>query len=489
MKKVYYIILSLSLIALSSCNDFLDIKPKGVLIPEFYEDYQRLLNHQNTMSIDNTYTNYITDDILLGDESVPYGQLIQAQEYMQNLYTFQHGDILSKGMTDYLWENAYKRIYTFNVVINNVGGCPDGTQKEKDELLATAKLNRAYEYLILVNMYANHYSPTTAGTDLGVPIILSEDISKNYKRHSVEEVYTQILQDLNDAQKSIPEKASSKFFPDQKSLNALFAKVYLYMGNWEKAKEYAAKIVTGTPQLINLTDYIIDPKANGSGRVYNQVLGKKYPDIREDNPESLLAKNGSVIGLSRNIYLSQDFLDTFKKDLPENATDQRRALFTIDNEFKLYNNISKFPGKTMWVAYCEFNGGLNYSETMLILAECEARLSLKGGNGAAASMEAAYKLLDELRDYRILDNQPLPRKDAQAALQTVLEERRRELSFRGSTRLIDLKRLNREEAFKKDIVHSAGSQTWTLPANDPRYILPLPPKVTGENPSIPQLER
>lgn len=83
----------------------------------------------------------------------------------------------------------------------------------------------------------------------------------------------------------------------------------------------------------------------------------------------------------------------------------------------------------------------------------------------------------------------MPQKDAQSALRTVLEERRRELAFRGSLRLFDLKRLNREDAFRKEVKHYVGDEEFVLPANDPRYILPLPPRVIAANPGLPQLER
>ena len=49
--------------------------------------------------------------------------------------------------------------------------------------------------------------------------------------------------------------------------------------------------------------------------------------------------------------------------------------------------------------------------------------------------------------------------------------------------------MNRESWFAKTITHSAGNEgTWTLPANDPRYILPVPESVTSFNP-MPEYER
>ena len=82
-----------------------------------------------------------------------------------------------------------------------------------------------------------------------------------------------------------------------------------------------------------------------------------------------------------------------------------------------------------------------------------------------------------------------PEKTRPEVLKMTIDERRREFVFNGITRLVDLKRMNRESWFAKDIVHSADGETWTLPANDPRYILPIPNTVLEFNPDIPQYDR
>lgn len=41
-------------------------------------------------------------------------------------------------------------------------------------------VGRAFEYLTLVNAYANHYDPSTAATDPGVPLMLDKNINKQF---------------------------------------------------------------------------------------------------------------------------------------------------------------------------------------------------------------------------------------------------------------------------------------------------------------------
>ena len=183
----------------------------------------------------------------------------------------------------------------------------------------------------------------------------------------------------------------------------------------------------------------------------------------------------------RQVYASEDLKALYRRDLPAGAVDQRRVLNYADDTFKLYNNTYQFPGKSMWVAYTQPNLGMNSTEFFLILAECYAR---------SDEMEQCLTILDRIRDKRIVGNVPLPRTTVQEALRLTLDERRREFALQGgSLRLVDLKRLNREEPFKKDILHTVGEYRYSLPANDERYVLPLPPAVISANPSIPVYPR
>jgi hypothetical protein len=54
---------------------------------------------------------------------------------------------------------------------------------------------------------------------------------------------------------------------------------------------------------------------------------------------------------------------------------------------------------------------------------------------------------------RIAGNQPLVAATKDDALRMALEERRRETAYQGSTRLIDLKRLNKDPRFAKTVTH------------------------------------
>ena len=159
----------------------------------------------------------------------------------------------------------------------------------------------------------------------------------------------------------------------------------------------------------------------------------------------------------------------------------REHLYFAKNSVNIGTGINfLFPGYSLYVAYTQRNPGMLLSDLYLILAETEARIGSK---------DKALEYLDHLRDYRITDNVPLSATTNKEALNIVLDERRREFSFLSDFRFQDLKRLNTEPDFAKDLVHNFAGVTYTMPANDPRYILPLSRDVVKFNPDIPQYER
>ena len=105
-------------------------------------------------------------------------------------------------------------------------------------------------------------------------------------------------------------------------------------------------------------------------------------------------------------------------------------------------------------------------------------------NRLYAGLDKAMEYINTLRDNRIIDNVPLVASDNKDALVKVLEERRREMPMLGCTRLIDLKRLNREPEFAKTIVHEVNGVEYRLEPNSPKYILPIPPSVLRFNPDM-----
>ena len=457
MKTIYHILATLALATtLSACDSYLDIKPKGERIPETASDYRSMLSHPNIQKIGETYPVYLTDDCYLPDSAVNTATpgLNTITPYLKRLYTFDK-EVFGDGEDDTFWFSAYSRIFTNNVVVREVMEATEGTNEEKNAIRGEALVNRALDYLYLVNGYAKHYNEATADNDPGVPLLLDADISQtNLTRASVKSVYQQILADLNEAEKALPAEISTNAFHASKdAARGLLARTLLYMGNYADALKAANEVIARHDTLLNLTQYAV-VKPNG-------MIGRTNVPDADANPESIFIKYAPYIfGLSSHVFPSDSLLKLYED------ADMRKVLFMAET----------FRGKTLprpiWVPYVRANTAISTPELFLIAAECEARVGY---------MPHALALVNKLRAHRIKENAYVSLADKDSVLSFVLEERRRELAFNGFLRLVDLKRLNLDPRFATTVKHVGEAETWTLPPNDPRYILPIPQKVMRFN--------
>ncbi len=487
MKKtniIKYAFLALAVLSFSSCDDWLNNKPKGFTIPEKYEDYVQLINNQGLIIGYHNYPVYFTDDLqLLASgtlEDCSSFDFASQDQYYQRIYSFEHGQVFTPGESDPIWEGCYSNIFTYNAIINNVLSSSGGNDTDKKNVWAQALVGRAYEYLTLVNLYATHYNKETAETDYGVPLVLSEELTgEKYARATVADVYRQIEEDLTKAAPSLKEKAPNIYMPAQPAGYAFLARMYLYMGEYQKALDNANISLEKNNTLLDLTEYTT--KSGTWGRIIKaDGSDEEFPSL--NNPEYIFARY-----CSHDMYLkaavSDDLLATFKENLPEEGEDMRFRLFYSVDRFDSKKG-EEFPGYTSYAPYIYTNLGFSIPETYLIAAECEARV----GN-----VNTALKHLNDLRDMRIKNNvhfETPTTLSREEVLKLVINERRKEFAYIGMFRLIDLKRLNREAWFAKTITHSAGSEgTWTLEPNDLRYIMPVPENVLSFNPDMPQYER
>lgn len=489
MKIRIYLALIAATFAMQSCDSFLDVRPKGYTIPEKFEDYEKLMNSSYLYTTLDVYPSFFTDDILLlsrKQTTVSWFEYEGKSDEQRNLYSFQHGQIYTPGNNDGIWEGSYSNIFTYNAVINNVMSAPDASDTEKKRLRAEALIGRAFEYMNLVNVYAKHYDAATAATDYGVPLVLSEKIGVAYKRNTVAEVYEQISKDLNTATPDLSDKVAHSFRPNQSIGYAFLSRMYLYMGKYSEA-------LTNANEALKLSNTLVDYKLYTTQHsTFGRIILADNKDVEfpdeHYNPENIYTRMlGGTSYLFKSVAASKELIDAFKENLTPDGKDMRFELFFLTDEanFKMDANAApeKFVGYTTFAPYLQLNAGFTTPEIYLIAAECEARVG---------SIDKALGHLNTLRDSRIKGNvhyvnQPAMTK--QQALKLVIDERRREFAFSGIYRLVDLKRMNRETGFAKTITHSAEGQTWELPANDPRYIMPVPLNVLDYNSDMPQYER
>ena len=201
MKKLPLYIIT-SLLVLSGCTKFLDIRPKDKFIPLTVADYENMLNSGTIVNYGDYFWDLLSDDAFL-PEGEPGNLYTKQSLWGRKIYTFNPSPY-DQNANDYLWSEGYKRIFYFNTIINNIMDATEGTEANKKSVRAEALLGRAMEHLQLVNVYAQHYDAATAATEPGVPIALIADINAKFTRNTVKEVYDQVISDANAAIATVP---------------------------------------------------------------------------------------------------------------------------------------------------------------------------------------------------------------------------------------------------------------------------------------------
>lgn len=433
------------------CDNYVDIKTEGRLIPEETENYRYLLQNSYVYDISYGAVDVASDDISFQNDAQTTA--LGASDYYRpfvNLYKWSD-QIYLDGELDYNMNSLYSALYNVNIVINEVMKSKNGTEAEKLAIKGEAQVHRAFIFLTLVNTFGKAYDATTAATDPGIVLFTTPTVSDDIKRTSVQNAYDIILSDLNDAVNSGLKPINSGTnvaFPSRASAYALLARTYLYMRNYPLALENAEKALAIQSTLNNLEDFEFSA----------------FPTRRFDS-ELILSKWNGYSSLSyapQILSLSNELINTF------DTNDLRYVLFTQpSSSFSSDYTIGRSYAKEGLTGESR-NAGPTVPEMMLIKAECQAR----AGSGDLAMAE-----INKLRQKRFRAAQyvPMTAIDSKDALIKVLAERRRELMGTGGFRWFDLKRLNKEPEFAKTITHTFAGQTFTLAPNSDRYQLPFAP--------------
>lgn len=149
--------------------------------------------------------------------------------------------------TNKLFGQAYSMIGNCNAVVNRAELLTDGNEKDITTLVAEARCLRAFYYSILVNTYGN------------VTLTLeesSQDPILTPQRNSIEELYTQIIDDLKFAANNLEDTPydNNRARVTKKTALGLLARVYAQGGGeyglteegvsyWQRAKEVAEDMI------------------------------------------------------------------------------------------------------------------------------------------------------------------------------------------------------------------------------------------------------
>lgn len=260
MKKIIYIILFCNLFLIGCSSDFLDKAPISNANEENFYKSQKDIETGLWSAYNSLYTLY-------GPESLPsfYGELMSDNAYsdnaagrIQDYESFElHTMTIDNELVFNFWNNYYKALFTVNNIIVNAEKLDFAN---RDALIGEAKFLRALYYFDMVRAWGDVPLVTT-------PLSIADAYAQG--RTPKEQVYAQIVADLDFAAAKLPVKTSQRFVgaASQEAANTLLGKVYLTMGNKTKAAETLLKVY-GKFSLVPYADLWSLTKKNGASSIF-----------------------------------------------------------------------------------------------------------------------------------------------------------------------------------------------------------------------------
>jgi len=465
---------------MSSCeDDFLEAKPELTVLEGANFDTPELALAQ----VNGLYAS-LKHGRFLGGRYQIYND-IRAEEFLNRTsnnvtgYSIwnQTGGADEPYLTD-IWARGYLTINRANTFLAGLEENADKLDPEDvANFRAEAKFIRAISYFSLVQMFAKPYTADN-GASPGLPLRLQPEFNSDnnsLSRSTVAQVYTQILQDLNDAEAELPETYSSRELATTRAHKntaiALKTRVYLVMGRYADVITEGNKIVSQEA-----------PFKTTSGVAYN--LEDNVADVFENdvNEEVILAAPFAATdapGTQNQLGYYYTWAGTGNLEYPLNTEapgilanpqweedDARRTELT-DVDSKVGTYTLKYSGDSPFIDWAPL---IRYAEVLLNLAEAEAEVGDQAR--AIALLEAVHQRSDAAWAYTGSTQQEL--------IDAILTERRIELLAEG---------FRTNDLFRRGLpILSRGAGSPTAPAmiepSDSRYVLPIPTSETNTNPGL-----
>lgn len=152
--------------------------------------------------------------------------------------------------TSRVWLYTYQMIGNINSLLPVLESynAPDGERESVNHLIGENLLLRASAYFNCNNIFGRPYLDANgANNNLGIPIKTTNDINFFPPRSTVADVYKQIVADATRAanymKRSVSTTPKNNNYVSQEVAWAFLSRVYLYMGEWEKAKLYTDSVI------------------------------------------------------------------------------------------------------------------------------------------------------------------------------------------------------------------------------------------------------
>lgn len=447
----------------TSCDDKLDITPKGMTTLDNVADLELLLNYEYS------FGNGPLNDIgMVCNDGFPawydMAELVASPMTLEYAYV-KWDESIDRAVlaeSDSRYNSIYRQIYYCNVITEKA---PDATGSDavRNLIIAEAKIKRAYFHYLLVNIYAKQYDEATAAQLGGVPYVDYVNMEVNKDKNTIAEVYAGILADCSDDVIAALPSNANVMRADKAFGNAVRAKVLMQMKRYDEAAHYA-----------------------GEALRYNNNLENRSATMTTESWELPWDNNNNYLYIGGGARVSLTYT-CMSKELA--------ALFSPDDYIRKYevgwNGMPTwedsaveyaYPGGMIYTAFSNVifnNYGIRTEDMYYLLAETNIR---------AGQVDDGLNYVDMVQLRRIEGYQALKGTGlSQAQAMRKMQEAKKVEMYGTYNNFFDCKRWNTEADYRTSITRDLGEYgTFTLSPDSPLWVMPFPANATRYNPTLTQ---
>ncbi len=480
MKKITIILTVLGLMLITSCEDFLDVKPSNYAASE-----TSITNAADAKVAINGLMRKMTSSLYYGRNFVIYGDAkggdfaIRSQGRGSDYYySFNHSATSNSGSG--FWEQIYNCILQANNLILNIEKmeAEDRGSVALSEYKGMALTARALMYFDLVRLYGKMYNMDKAS--YGVPLILEPlDASAQPTRASVEDVYAQILTDLTTSAPLLSKNKVNGYI-NYYTNKAIEARVHLFKDDFTASLAAAEEVInSGKYSLYSNTAWIGSWATTfGSESIFELAIYPAEGDLTSSSLGYYLLRLAKVTGAMGWFMASDYWIARMNQD----PTDIRWGVMDYDE-----SSNTRFGSCLKYVGGSAMNGDkasrsavniklIRLSEMYLIAAEAALRLPTPDKVKAAGYLNQIRKRSPGQAEAT----------DATVTVDMILDEKSKEF-FAEGLRYFDMLRLNKTIEFNDEFISPAVVITHrekTLDRTFYKTILPIDQGELDANPAI-----
>lgn len=491
MRRIHFILFTVLIALISSCNDFLTMTPRDKKIVRTVEDYRDILAsyvkfikthnpQQETLfglgthrfpkfDVSNLFAVY-TGEVKLASSNRYYNaETSNYNELGVSLQTWSYS-----GESQYIWNRYYLFLGPINMIISDIDNVENTNTDIKNYVKGEALVWRAFAYFKLLQYFAPYKN-----NEYGVPLFLTpyKDIGNAMpERKTQREVYKQIISDCDQALNLLKQTPTNEWncAYNAEFIYSMKASIYNYKAmsgaaensDWLNAEKNAEMAITGR-QLAQSTEELAEIFDSSAGAIYKNIKNDEFYIrlVSGDEQTSFL----NFIETYYNDYFTSGVVneDYYTIFLP---TDRRKGFYfkgesTPKND--KYNLLKEAR------PYRQDGGVLmpfRLAEAYLIKCEAAYRQN---------KIQEAANWLRKFKEsrYETVSDMPITPKEI---LDEILLERTREFYQENDMIWLDMKRLS------KGMSRIVNGNYYELKPDDYRYALPIPLEEIKRNKKIVQ---